>query len=394
MPFNNTPIDDLFRNSEPQATPDTSRLQQHWKQMEQQLSPPAATVPKGRFYKPLAWSILALGLAAGAIWAVNNNRNKNETPAILPVAHKPATPANVESTTVKETAPVKTIVQNAPPAQKPAAPVVAKQTARKPVALPLPRENDQYYIHLPKEPQIFYIDNQQDTLLKCKEGTTIKIGAYSLADKNGNDVTGPVTLVVQEYYKYEDVIAAGLSRRDNRKKTIAAGMVKFDAWLEEEKLLVKPGRSIEIRMHPDLLKESKNDAAVREAEQKNEELNISKLGWINYERFYTDKRPRTTLSVQVPKDLDVNRLISQVAFVSVQGVLSGYIENNRILFQNIPVGETAYFISIGQSGGKFLSCVEKFVISENQLLTPHFKETSPEKFRQQLELFSSLPVKE
>jgi hypothetical protein len=394
MPFNPQSIDDLFRDKEPQSSPDTSRLQQHWKQMEKMLSPEAPVAETVRRSRIKQWAPWVLLVVAGAATVILLSRSSKTTtkPSSEPVVQNQTTAATEN----------KTVVNNNPP-QAPVAPapVLIQKEEKRPSAKSVLQEpvakksesDDRYYIHLPKEPQMFYIDNSRDTLLTCREGTMIKIPAGVLVNKNGEDVTVPVTFIVQEYYKYEDVIVAGLRQSPGRKNDITAGMVKFDAYLDDEKVSVKPGRSIEIRMHPDLLKEIKTENN-KTTDTQIEELNISKLGWINYERFYTDNRPRTTLRVTIPKDLDINKLISQVAFVSVQGILSGYIENNQVVFPNIPVGETAYFISIGQSGKKFLSCVEKLIVGEKQTITPRFTETSPEKFRQQLELFGSLPVKE
>jgi hypothetical protein len=400
MPFNNHSLDDLFRSKDKELTPGTHRMEAHWEQMQQLLQP--AVPAKKPFNKPWALATMAIIAVAGTTLFFVFRGNKNT------VAHNNAGTQTknintVAANTTQEVAvPVETPVSVGKPEPQKNTAIAINTTGKKEKAPFVPSSekgkmlqgND--YIELPQEPQVFHITTDMDTAILCKHGTIIKIPARSLADQNGNTVTGEVTMIVQEYYRYEDVIAAGLNRNaEMKKKSITAGMVKFDAYREEQKLGVKPGCSIEISMRKDLINVTQGPSSNASAEEnKIQELNIQNLGWISYERFYNDARPVTDIRVQVPKNIDINQLISQLAFVSVQGVMPGYIEKNQVVFYNIPVGEKAWFISLGTTGKKFLSCVEQIEIKGNDLVYPRFRETSPEQFKRQLEMLTALPVKE
>jgi hypothetical protein len=405
MPFNNNTLDDLFREKDKELPADTHRLEAHWEQMQQLLAPKAPVKNPLRKLAPKAALVL---VAVTGVVLFFVFRGKNNTPEPRNTATINNTIAKQETKTIPVPAAQK--IPGVLPAIVPAkpqqlvmpAPVAAKKKLNQ-QASPIIKAGarSKEYIELPQEPQVFHIAADRDTAILCKDGTTIKIPAQSLADASGNTVLGEVTMIVQEYYRYEDVIAAGLTRNaEMKKKSITAGMVKFDAYLNEQKLDVKPGCSIEIGMRKDLInvKAGKSTPQSNNAggdnDKKLQDLNIHNLGWISYERFYNDTRPVTDIRIQIPKNVDVNHLISQLAFISVQGVMPGYIEKDQVVFYNIPVGEKAWFISLGFTGKKYLTCVEQLEIKGNDIVSPVFRETSPEQFKKQLEMLTSLPVKE
>lgn len=402
MPFNNNTLDDLFREKDKELPPDTHRMDAHWDQMQQMLAPSAPLKKAGRNIAPAAIGLAVL-LTGTILFFTLRGKNKTEAENnVQPLAK------NEVVNTVPVSGSNESINSKQPEIKATAAPVITsspKKVTGKDIA-PAPVVTTAHapvhkreYIVLPQEPQVFHIIAGKDTSVLCKHGTTIKIPANSLADSDGNTVEGEVTMIVQEYYRYEDIIAAGLNRNaEMKKKSITAGMVKFDAYRDEQKLDVKPGRSIEIRMRKDLInikpgQLSENNAGA-ETGNMMQDLNIHNLGWISYERFYNDTRPVTDIRIQIPKNVDVNKLISQLAFISVEGVMPGYIEKNQVVFYNIPVGEKAWFISLGTTGKKFLSCVEQVEVKGNDVVTPTFRETSPEQFKRQLEMLTALPVKE
>lgn len=406
MPFNNNTLDDLFRDKDKELPPDTHRMDAHWDQMQQLLSPSAPLKKTTRNIAsavPIIIGSLAILLTGTILFFTLRGKNKteaensvqplakNEVVNTVPVSSNES--INSKQPEIKATDPV-TATSPKKAAGKDIAPAPVVTAATAPA-------HKREYIVLPQEPQVFHIIAGKDTSVLCKHGTTIKIPANSLADSDGNTVEGEVTMIVQEYYRYEDIIAAGLNRNaEMKKKSITAGMVKFDAYRDEQKLDVKPGRSIEIRMRKDLInikpgQLSANNAGAETGDaNKMQDLNIHNLGWISYERFYNDTRPVTDIRIQIPKNVDVNKLISQLAFISVEGVMPGYIEKNQVVFYNIPIGEKAWFISLGTTGKKFLSCVEQVEVKGNDVVTPTFRETSPEQFKRQLEMLTALPVKE
>lgn len=399
MPFNNNTLDDLFREKDKELPADTHRMDAHWEQMQQLMVPSVPAKRTGRKIAPAVPIIigsLIVTLTGALLFFSQRGKNKETAEAVQPIAKTEVVnpvplPGNKTSSAGKTISTGAASVATAP------LPKPVTENIQPAAVKPATPKND--YIELPQEPQVFHIVAGKDTSVLCKHGTTIKIPANSLADAGGNIVEGEVTMIVQEYYRYEDIIAAGLNRNaEMKKKSITAGMVKFDAYRDDQKLVLLPGRSIEIRMRKDLINikpgQTTKNSEAGETGNMMQDLNIHNLGWISYERFYNDARPVTDIRIQIPKNMDANRLISQLAFISVEGVMPGYIEKNQVVFYNIPVGEKAWFISLGTAGKKFLSCVEQLEVKGNDVVIPTYRETSPEQFKRQLEVLTALPVKE
>jgi TonB family protein len=103
------------------------------------------------------------------------------------------------------------------------------------------------YKHFEKKPQVFLIDSERDTIIVCKEGTSIKIKAYSfISEKSGDLKSATIKLEVKEYYKISDMIFASLTTTSGGKILETGGMLHFSATSNNEKCAVKPGMSIEI----------------------------------------------------------------------------------------------------------------------------------------------------
>ncbi len=94
--------------------------------------------------------------------------------------------------------------------------------------------------------QVFKISADKDTLLECKEGTTIDIPAFSFVDSNGELVDGEVEFVVTEYYQLEHIMEANLSTTSGDKLLETGGMLNLRASAKGETVKIQEGKSIEL----------------------------------------------------------------------------------------------------------------------------------------------------
>jgi hypothetical protein len=406
MPVNQS-LDQFFQDKEHQREPDLGQMQQHWQQMQQLLAaPPPAVAPVGKgLLAKCVLGLLGVGVVAGALWWLS--AVKSNTPASAAnyntVAQETATPFIQNNPPTP--GPVETPVLPAPVA-KSVAPQEAdkkdidKKERKTPVAKPAKAAQtdaesfDDFYIQLSRAPQMFTVNTAADTLLRCAEGSRVIIPANVFVDANGQKANGPISVIVQEYCRYD--------KTAGRAKEITASMVKVEAYKGEEHLRIQPGQSIEIQMHPAI--DKSNLERNRAANSHNGDLmpapatlttkTISTLGWISEHNAANDKRPRTNLVVRFQKEHDPQKFISQLAFTELGAVMPGYIEGREITFSNVPVGETVFLVSLGTVNGKHLCCIKKIIIGQSVVTDIRFTETSAEKFRQQSELLGSLPVKE
>lgn len=97
---------------------------------------------------------------------------------------------------------------------------------------------------LTKKPQTFSLKTSNDTIIRCIEGTRIKISANSFETEKGTDVKGSVLLSVTEYYKLSDILLARLSTTSNGRLLETGGMLYVSATSNGEKCRLKKGQNI------------------------------------------------------------------------------------------------------------------------------------------------------
>jgi TonB family protein len=103
------------------------------------------------------------------------------------------------------------------------------------------------YRHYEKSPQIFTIPIDKDTIIECKEVTTLRIPANSfMIESSGEAVNGDVEISVKEYYDLSDMILANLSTMSGDKILETGGMIHISANSHGENCILKKDREIKI----------------------------------------------------------------------------------------------------------------------------------------------------
>lgn len=106
-----------------------------------------------------------------------------------------------------------------------------------------------FYKQLEKEGQQFVIDVNKDTILTGKEGTRLSVPAQAFGFRNGSPVkAGNITIVLREYYSYEDILAAKLSTTSGGEQLISGGMVHLAAKLNGVEVKIAPRKNIQLEM--------------------------------------------------------------------------------------------------------------------------------------------------
>jgi hypothetical protein len=388
-------IDDFFKEQNEAFKAPTQMQQQHWAGMQQLLQPPV--VKPSVMPKLIAAFVTIAAIVAGIYYWPQKEKASQDMAATTTIENKSTEPM---ATVVQ---PQDTIVV-IKPSTSPTPAIKNEQITQKNITIPTtPVEKKpitkktitpNFYIQLSKAPQVFTIDPSKENTLTCKEGTLIKIPANILVTKNGQLATGEISFIVQEYYRYDDLAAGSLEQLNENKngKTASAGMVKFDAFKNDEKLNIALGKSIQIKMKPELGKNIPSTTVI--AEEGLSEKSITELGWISSEQFLTDSREKTDLVIELNKKFNAATFMSQIAFTNIKAIMPGNIENNKLIFQNIPLGEEVYFISLGKIKDKYFSCVKKLTTSKTPITTIDYVETTAEEFKKQLAVLNQLGAKE
>jgi len=108
--------------------------------------------------------------------------------------------------------------------------------------------------------------------------------------------------------------------------------------------------------HADLMKTMQNKYGV----------NITKLGWINCDRFYNDSREKIQYAVDLGDD--ANNYYTILVFDQIKSMMNGYADGNRVLFDHVPQGETVKVISIGiNKTGETVYALQPATINKEEL---------------------------
>lgn len=105
-----------------------------------------------------------------------------------------------------------------------------------------------FYRQLDKQANVFLIDVSQESMVNGKEGTRLTIPPFAFAGKKGLIKEGLVTIVLKEYYTYEDILAAKLSTTSGEDQLISDGMVHITAHLNGTPVDVAAGKNIRLEM--------------------------------------------------------------------------------------------------------------------------------------------------
>ncbi len=271
-------IDDLFRKKEADLTPGTFGQDAHWLQMKAMLATPGNPPPRKRIRKIMRRRLISYagGVAVIAIivtvTVLNTGSGKKALSTKTSYKHQPAAiqsishPMPVKRTTAtvpfvtpypqatpstggsNRRLPVKTsaVPDGATTDAVPRAAATAVATAKK-------NRNaaeilQQFYSELQPQPQEFAVRTDHDTTLLAKEGTRLIIPARAFVSKEGYTVTGIVKIVVEEYYSYDKMLAAGLGTTSNGEQLVSGGMLNIKAESEGKPLQLAPSISMTVKM--------------------------------------------------------------------------------------------------------------------------------------------------
>lgn len=282
-------IDDFFRQKEEAFTPDEQHATAHWQQLQKQLADPgpgASTNNKtikqiGRFLGGL------LTIAIIALLTIKINRSnkkaitktKQQTTVVAPQTK----PVTIPDTLSHISEPTNKTVHITPKSKEkpPRIPVMTL------ISPPITRAEETstqsnsilnlFYDQLKKKEETFYIEAGRNNTITANEGTILAIPANAFINKNGV-AKGKVKIVIREYYKYEDILAAKLSTTSNEEQLVTGGMLHIRAEQDGEEVKIAPQSAISVSVPTDDY--NPNMMLFKGVEQPSETDNSSMLNWI------------------------------------------------------------------------------------------------------------------
>jgi hypothetical protein len=249
MLSDNQHIDDFFRKKEEAFAPDNLFVEAHWQQFKTQLHEPGSNGDKRspgntQITRLLGLLVVAAVVIITAINPFRHNKKKIPTTQQQTTVVTKAIPAQPDTITEFSITPVH-------PVEKKVTSMISEtnEIACMPI-LPPPIEDPtakellhEFYQQLEKPTQVFYIDNTRDTTLVAKEGTRLFVPANTLIAK-----AGPVKIMLREYYKYEDIIAAKLTTTSNGEQLITGGMLHISAEQDGQPVAIAQQKAITVNV--------------------------------------------------------------------------------------------------------------------------------------------------
>lgn len=107
---------------------------------------------------------------------------------------------------------------------------------------------NEFYSQLDKQANVYVVDVSQESVVSGKEGTRLTIPPFAFAGKKGLIKEGLVTIVLKEYYTYEDIVAAKLTTTSGEDQLISDGMVHITAQLNGMPVDLAAGKNIRLEM--------------------------------------------------------------------------------------------------------------------------------------------------
>ncbi len=265
--YNN--IDKLAQDAFAEFTVDTKQQQQHWKQMQAMLQPTVKPIAKSKRLRIVLWiaALLICGLFGTLIWQNTTTQKSTDTVAKQTINTTVNSfellrdsNINIVNSDTEIVTPNKLVYYDYPTnndfAQfvKPVPFTItffpcdsSKKTDSTLSILPEEEKNklalQQFFLELEKKSNVFEIDNNKDTLLICREGTTAFIKAHSFVNTNNK-----IQIIVKEFYSYADMIANKLTTISDDKQLISDGMVQISAVQNDKPVQLSGIKTITIKM--------------------------------------------------------------------------------------------------------------------------------------------------
>lgn len=97
---------------------------------------------------------------------------------------------------------------------------------------------------------------------------------------------------------------------------------------------------------------------------------VADLGWINCDRFWNLDAEKTDYFVKV--DQPENTKVIAV-FKDIKSVMNGHVENDLIVFDNLPLGQEIKVISISLQNGQPMLCIQPAKVDKSTLELSQYK---------------------
>lgn len=262
-------IENIISQKEHEESPNLNQMENHWNKMQQMLLP-NTIVSKINFVKKIVAYGIAAVLITVLLFFVNNYATKKEAPIAIKKNIETIKPNDIlfDTALLKQQVNNNASVKNITGSKNKTSIAILNLKTKSTPFYNIPRDTslfknfdiqidstnksanvsrevnqqllNNFISSIQKRGELFTINNLRDTTIKAKEGTTFFFPMGSFLTKDS------VVFEVKEFYKYEDMIANGLTTMANENQLISGGMLSLSAKVNGMEVDVNPLKEIRI----------------------------------------------------------------------------------------------------------------------------------------------------
>ena len=379
-------INDFFREASEKVTIPTQNQQVHWLQMQQLLQPTAVPIvtKSYKLYYVVAATIATIicfilvlnkpkQIAKPTYAPTNITTVKTEQPTVtpLPIITTPAATNTV----------IQPIIATKPPNKIINTTTTNKASSITQATQSVINKQANFYIDLTKAPELFTANANETINLHCKQGTVLHIPANEVIDAQGKAIQGDVNIVVQEYYRYDSAPTVA-------PQTPSAGMLKYEIYQGTTKVQIQNPDAVTI-----IMKAVIKGASTLKVMNANDALTpsqIRQMQWVTNDKFVADSRTKVDYIITINKPIDASKFVSYLVFEKDKAILAGDIMGNNLQFNQVPTGETVYFVSFGKMNNHYFNCSKRLVTGNKNITEVNYIEITETAYSLLVQEFANL----
>lgn len=261
------------------------------------------------------------------------------------------------------------------------------------------------------------------TIVIGVKGTQVKIPRECFIYEDGNPVRDSIIITLKECYTPSDIIWNNLSTQTEHELLETGGMIYLDAHAGNKKLKIKEDKNIEIgfprkkgakedmklyegdfkngyinwnRIISDTIAKSplpfdtiyetdgpsKREGVVYQQELDYYLFNTSMVGsWMNCDKML-EGEDKTILALNIDTTIIPN---FRLVFTDMKRAAFPLHENGKMMFYNIPTGQSATLLGFYKEKEKYYMCKKDLTIARDMEETAQFKEVSSDKLKAEIE---------
>jgi hypothetical protein len=262
--------------------------------------------------------------------------------------------------------------------------------------------------------QTFTVNAAQYTTVTGQRGTKITVYPNAFLTQANQQVSGNVTLKLQEVYSKKDIILSGASTVADGKPLISGGEINLTAWQGNNELKLNPAGMVLVKM-PAVSStsmamnefyasriDSANDFTAPDTSQFINmvqdsfmsvtffDFRIDSLNWINCDRFYYMGGQQTSIRATLPAQFNETNCKVFISFnglhsaASLYSVLPSGQEFSPGPYYTLQVGMPVTFVALAEINGQFYSAFQSTTITNNHNEIMNLQQATEAQINQQL----------